>query len=102
MSKDNWGSSLVCFLLGTAVGVAAALLYAPQEGKETRRFLGDKASEYKDKASDLTSNVAQTAKDKLGKATDHIQDMVGRGQKAANNSIDAAADMAHAGVSRIS
>ena len=102
MSRDNWGGNLVFFLLGAAAGTAIALLYAPQEGEATRRFLGDKANEYKDKASDMTSTVTQTAKDKWGKATDKIQDLVGRGQQAANNSIDSAAEKAHAGINSIS
>ena len=42
MSKDNLGSSLVFFMLGAATGAAIALLYAPQEGEATRKFLADK------------------------------------------------------------
>jgi len=101
MSKDNWGGNLVFFLLGAATGAAVALLYAPQEGEATRRFIGDKASEYKGKASDLTSTVTQTAKNKWGQATDKIQDLVNRGQQAANNGIDAVAEKAHTGVNSI-
>ena len=33
--------------IGSAVGAAAALLYAPQSGAETRHFLGEKADEAK-------------------------------------------------------
>jgi gas vesicle protein len=102
MNRENWGGNLVFFLVGAAAGAAIALLYAPQDGESTRRLLGDKANEYKDKASEVTSNVTQTAKDKWGRASDKIQDLVGRGQQAANNSIDAAAEKAHSGVNSIS
>jgi gas vesicle protein len=37
---ENNGSSIGWFLAGMAVGAAAALLYAPQSGKETREYLG--------------------------------------------------------------
>ena len=40
MNKEA-GSNLVFFLLGAAVGAAVALLYAPQEGAETRRIITD-------------------------------------------------------------
>jgi gas vesicle protein len=101
MSKDNWGGNLVFFLLGAATGAAIALLYAPQEGEATRRFLGDKANEYKDKASEVTTNVAQTAKDKWGAVTEKVQDLVNRGQQTAHDGIDKVADKAHAGVDSI-
>jgi gas vesicle protein len=39
------GSSLVWFLAGAAIGAVAALLYAPQPGRETREALRRRASE---------------------------------------------------------
>jgi len=89
MSKDsnNAGYGLVMFLLGAAVGAGVALLYAPQEGGETRRVLGEKATE-------VTTNVAQTAKDKINMATDKVSEMMHRGQQSANQAIDNAADAA--------
>jgi len=96
MSKDsnNAGYGLVMFLLGAAVGAGVALLYAPQEGGETRRVLGEKATEYRDKATEVTTNVAQTAKDKINMATDKVSEMMHRGQQSANQAIDNAADAA--------
>src|SRR5436309_2825530 len=37
---DNNGSTIGWFLAGVVVGAAAALLYAPQSGRQTRRYLG--------------------------------------------------------------
>ena len=98
MNKDNFGSSLVFFLLGAATGAAVALLYAPQDGESTRRLIVDKSSEYRDKASDVASNVAATAKDKWGQVADQAQNVLSRGQAKANDAIDSVADKAHAGV----
>lgn len=66
MSKDSnsAGSNLVFFLLGAAVGAAVALLYAPQEGQATRRIISERAGEVKDKASEVSHQVAQTAREK--------------------------------------
>ena len=112
MSNDNLGSNLVYFLLGAACGAAIALLYAPQEGEATRRMIGEKANEYKDKASEvtsniglraseITSNVAQTAKDKVTLISDKAQELLNRSQQAANDGIDAAAEKAHSVVNSI-
>jgi gas vesicle protein len=120
MSKDNLGSCLVFFLLGAATGAAVALLYAPQEGEATRRYLADKTGEVKDKASEAAttianqakekySTVAQQAKDtyttvstqaktKLDDIQGKAQDLLSRGQQAANDGIDVAADKAHTAV----
>ena len=98
MNKDNFGSNLVFFLLGAATGAAVALLYAPQDGESTRRLIADKSGEYRDKASDVASNVAQTAKDKWGQVSDQAQTALSRGQSKANDLIDTAADKAHSGV----
>lgn len=97
MSSDssNAGSNLVFFLLGATVGAAIALLYAPQEGTETRRLIGEKAGEVKDKASEVTSTVTQTAKDKWGVVTDKAHELLNRGQQMANDAVDQAADSAH-------
>lgn len=98
MNKDNFGSSLVFFLLGAATGAAVALLYAPQDGESTRRMIADKSGDLRDKASDVASNVAQTAKDKWGQVADQAQNVISRGQAKAHDAIDTAADKAHAGV----
>ena len=113
MSRDNLGSNLVCFLLGAAAGAAIALLYAPQEGEATRRLIGEKANEYKDKAvevtsnvahkaSEITSNVTQTAKEKAGMLSDKAQELLHRGQKATHDGIDTAAEKAHDAASSLS
>jgi gas vesicle protein len=98
MNRENLGSNLVFFLVGAAAGAAVALLYAPQDGESTRRMIGEKADEYKGKATEFTSNVTATAKDKWGAATDKIQNLVQRGQDSANASIDGMADKAHASI----
>ena len=103
MSKDNnWGGNLVFFLLGAATGAAVALLYAPQDGESTRRYLGDKAGEVKDKVGEVTANVTQSTKDTWGVATDKVQNLINRGQQAAKDGIDDAADSARSGVKSVS
>lgn len=51
---------VVGMLVGSAIGAAVALLYAPQAGDATRDLISQKAGEAKDKAGE----IAGTAKDK--------------------------------------
>ena len=46
------GGVLVAFVLGAIAGAAVALLVAPASGEETRRTLGEKAREGRDKANE--------------------------------------------------
>jgi gas vesicle protein len=45
---ENNSSTVGWFLAGVAVGAAAALLYAPQSGKETRHYIGKTSQEGRD------------------------------------------------------
>ena len=62
MAEDrggNGGSVLVAFVLGAIAGAAVALLWAPATGEETRRKLGERARESRDKASEAAAPGAR-------------------------------------------
>jgi gas vesicle protein len=98
MKDSNAGSNLVFFLLGASVGAAVALLYAPQEGEATRRLLGEKATDVKDKASELSHTVASATREKWDAAADKTRELLHRGKENAHETIDAAAESAHSTV----
>jgi len=54
MSRDSngGGSVMLAFVLGAVAGAAAALLFAPAAGEETRDYLGKRAREGRDRARD--------------------------------------------------
>ena len=79
MSKENWGSNLVFLLAGAAIGASVALLYAPQDGESTRRLIGEKAGDAKDRAVEFKSNVADSARDRWSQTSGKIQDLLHRG-----------------------
>ena len=77
MSSDSSaGSNLVFFLLGAATGAAIALLFAPQEGTETRRMLGEKAATARDRATDAAQAASQKARDTVSTVSDRAQNIV--------------------------
>lgn len=52
MASNNESGAvlLVAFAAGAVAGAALALLFAPASGEETRRSLGERARELRDKA----------------------------------------------------
>jgi gas vesicle protein len=80
MSNDdvNGGVILVAFALGAIAGAAAALLWAPQSGEETRRLLAEKARESREKANE----AAQKGREFVDRQRDTLQGAIERGKEA--------------------
>jgi gas vesicle protein len=81
MARDEGagaGTVLLAFLVGAVAGATLALLYAPATGKETREFLGDKAREGREKASE----VAARGKEAFKQGRDTLNDAIERGREA--------------------
>jgi gas vesicle protein len=72
------GSILLAFILGAVSGAAVALLYAPATGEETRKFIGQKAKEGRDRAADLTEKGRQA----VTQGRDTLTTAIDRGREA--------------------
>ena len=56
MAKDDGaGNILLAFVLGAVSGAAFALLCAPASGRQTRGYLGEKAREGRERASEAAA-----------------------------------------------
>ncbi|MBZ5632097.1 MAG: YtxH domain-containing protein [Acidobacteriia bacterium] len=76
--------SLVWFLTGAAVGAAVALLYAPQSGKDTRRYLGKKAKQGREAVGDVSREALDKGRElyeKGRKMADDAADLFERGRR---------------------
>lgn len=83
MARDN-GSTIIWFTAGAAIGATIALLYAPQTGKDTRRYLGKKSKQGREVLSDASGDIADKAKDLFEKGrrmADDAADMFERGRR---------------------
>ena len=72
------GSILLAFLLGAVSGAAVALLYAPQSGRETREYLGERANEARARAAD----AAAKGREALAQGRETLQNAIDRGREA--------------------
>jgi gas vesicle protein len=78
------GTVLVAFALGALAGAAVALLYAPSSGEETRRRLGEKAREGRERAESMVRDgreFIQRQRDNIGAAVQHGRDAFDQARK---------------------
>jgi gas vesicle protein len=67
-------------LIGSAVGAAVALLYAPQGGSDTRELIRHKTDEAKEKVADVATNVKHTVAEKADHLKSTTHDLVDKGR----------------------
>lgn len=68
---------LLAFMVGATVGAAAALLFAPATGEETREYLGKRAREGRDRAADAANKgreIINRQRESLTSAFDRARD----------------------------
>ena len=81
MADTNKGDFLVGLLVGSALGAALGLLYAPHSGDETRDTIKRKGIEIKDSAADVydqvkdqTTTIASQVKDSAANLASSVKD----------------------------
>jgi len=90
---------VVGMLVGSAIGAAVALLYAPQPGDATRDMIKQKAGEAKDRAGELATTakekagtvagtISSTVTDKAGTVRDSAMGMVDQVKSTAQDLVD--------------
>ncbi len=85
MSEDSrGGDTLLAFLLGGALGLAAGLFFAPRTGKETRRRFRKWMEELEDKGEDLLEQGrewVEEGKEAVKEKADQLRRAVDGGRK---------------------
>ena len=72
------GSILLAFVLGAVSGAAIALLYAPVTGRETREYLGERAREGRDRA----TQAAEKGRQAFNQGRETLSAAIERGREA--------------------
>lgn len=81
---DNNSGSLVWFVAGAAIGASIALLYAPQSGRDTRRYLNKKSRQGREILEDTGRDLADKGRElyKKGRGlADDAAELFERGRK---------------------
>ncbi|HXK06896.1 MAG TPA: YtxH domain-containing protein [Verrucomicrobiae bacterium] len=81
---DQFISTLAWFLTGAAIGVAAAILYAPKSGKETRQYISEKAQAGREAVENAGQDIAEASRDMFErgrKLVEDAADLFERGRK---------------------
>jgi gas vesicle protein len=73
---DNTGK-LVWFVAGAAIGATLALLFAPQSGKATRRYLGKQARRGREAVADAGREAFEKGRDLYERGRDLADDAAG-------------------------
>jgi gas vesicle protein len=72
------------FCAGAAIGAGIALLYAPQSGEETRKYLRERAGQAKDKVAEAGEDLAGKGRalyEKGAKVVSEAGDLLERGRQ---------------------
>ncbi len=72
--QEQRTNRLAWFLTGLIIGVTAAVLYAPQRGKDTRRYLSDKAQQGCDAVTGTTQDIVDAGKEMFERGRKLVQD----------------------------
>ena len=92
VKNGSFGTLLSGFLIGGLIGATVALLAAPQSGAETRAMIGDKASEWRDRAVDMASDTRDRAGKMVSSARDQAVGVLNRSKDRANDIAQEGAD----------
>ena len=84
MASEYNGGKAVWFLTGVAIGAAIALLYAPQSGRDTRKYIRKKTNEGREALADTGKDILERGREVYGqgrKIAEEAGELLERGRK---------------------
>jgi gas vesicle protein len=97
------------FLVGSVIGVATALLFAPRSGVETRAGIRDRAVDLRDRTSETVKDTVSQAKSRAYEIKDTVTDTVRekaeelkqRGKHTINRQLDEVSEATETGKQKV-
>jgi gas vesicle protein len=83
-NEEEGVSTLAWFVTGAVIGATAAILFAPQSGKETRRYIADKAQAGREAVENASQDIVDVSRDMFErgrKLVEDAADLFERGRK---------------------
>jgi len=84
MTMDKNAERIVWFCAGAAIGAGVALLYAPQSGEHTRKYLRKKAEKAREKVVGAGEDLVEKGRglyEKGSKVVEEAGDLLERGRR---------------------
>jgi gas vesicle protein len=79
MSNSN---KFAWFLAGAALGATAALLYAPQSGEETRRYIGKQARRGRRRVMTVSRDLYERGREMAEDAAEAVEEGIDRARRS--------------------
>ena len=93
------------FLVGSVIGVATALLFAPRSGEDTRAEIRDKAVELRDRTTETVKDTVSQAKSKASELKDTVvekaEQLKERGKHTISRKLDEVSEAAETGKQKV-
>ena len=93
------------FLVGSVIGVATALLFAPRSGEETRSEIRDRAVELRDRTTETVKDTVSQAKSKAYELKDTVvektEELKQRGKNTVSRKLDDVSEAAETGKQKV-
>jgi gas vesicle protein len=89
------------FLVGSVIGVATALLFAPRSGEETRAEIRDKAVELRDRTTETVSQAKSKASEIKDNVVEKVEELTQRGKYTMNRQVDRASQVVETGREKV-
>lgn len=93
------------FLVGSVIGAATALFFAPRSGEETRAEIRDKAIDLRDQATvtakDTVSQVKSKASDVRDNVVEKVEELKQRGKETIAKQLDRVSQAAETGKQKV-
>lgn len=72
--EDEGVSRLAWFLTGAMIGATVAILYAPKAGKDTRKFLSERAQAGKEAVTETTGDIVESGREMFDRGRKIVDD----------------------------
>ncbi len=73
-ARESRTNRLAWFITGAMIGAAAALLYAPKRGKETRKMLTERAQQGREAVAETTEDLVEAGKEMFDRGRKLVED----------------------------
>ena len=73
-SESDGSNVLGWFFTGAVIGATAAILFAPKSGKDTRRYIGEKAEAGRDVVVETSQDIVDTSREMFERGRKLVED----------------------------